>query len=445
MAEALLTLLREGERTPLRFLRTARGSAAPEQVLSACRVPPHRRVHAPGRGGIDPAFQGTVHHMHPDHPLYPENDHWRGTGAELAKRWFLGRGVERFGSKTGTTEKEAGVPCSHADARHWLRHEAEGSCCSSACRRELKAAGRGHECPCYTSSIFAFGEDAQGRQVMTLVVVDEVTEFLCGATSAPRSQGPWPRGCSVVRLDCPRSPRTSRGRRRSPRRSGPRSPRGAARRAGRCQPRRCEDGQGLARGRAARGRARVRPRGRQGGEGAMSLQQLVRAHGGWLPVTEPRPRRRRPGSSWTHAGSCRATCSWRSRGPGTTGALTATDAVARGAVAIVAPRPSRGSQAARPSGSTTRRLTGDPRPGLRGGAGSRDLLAGVTGTNGKTSVRHLVAHLPRGRRSPRGGAGDRGHKLADGLRRPRTPRPTPRPWLSSWPRTALPGTRSPWR
>ena len=177
MAEALLTLLREGERTPLRFLRTARGSAAPEQVLSAAecrRIVEYMRL---GAGGTDPAFQGTVHHMHPDHPLYPENDHWRGTGAELAKRWFLGRGVERFGSKTGTTEKEAGVPCSHADARHWLRHEAEGSRCSSACRRELKAAGRCHECPCYTSSIFAFGEDALGRQVMTLVVVDEVTEF----------------------------------------------------------------------------------------------------------------------------------------------------------------------------------------------------------------------------------------------------------------------------
>ena len=177
MAEALLTLLREGERTPLRFLRTDRGSAAPEQVLAAAecqRIVEYMRL---GAGSTDEAFEGTVHHMHPDHPLWPESGHWRGTGAELAKRWFLGHGVERFGSKTGTTEKEAGVPCSHADARHWLRHEAEGSRCSSACRRELKGAGSGHECPCYTSSIFAFGEDAAGRQVMALVVVDEVTEF----------------------------------------------------------------------------------------------------------------------------------------------------------------------------------------------------------------------------------------------------------------------------
>ena len=201
MAEALLTLLREGERTPLRFLRTDRGSAAPEQVLAAAecqRIVEYMRL---GAGSTDEAFEGTVHHMHPDHPLWPESGHWRGTGAELAKRWFLGHGVERFGSKTGTTEKEAGVPCSHADARHWLRHEAEGSRCSSACRASPRRGG--HECPCYTSSIFVRGGRCR-RQVMALVVVDEVTST--GGHSARRSQGRWPRACCVGHSGCPSSP-----------------------------------------------------------------------------------------------------------------------------------------------------------------------------------------------------------------------------------------------
>lgn len=181
MAEALLALLRGGERVPLRFLAAVDGVEQQVQprgrVLAAEaseRIVEYMRL---GAASTDEAFEGTDYHMAPGHRHWPESGHWRGTGAGVAQEWFLGKGVERFGSKTGTTEKEAGVPCSHADAEHWLRHEAEGSRCSSACRRALKAAGPSHECPCYTSSMFAFGEDASGRQVMTLVVVDEVREF----------------------------------------------------------------------------------------------------------------------------------------------------------------------------------------------------------------------------------------------------------------------------
>jgi len=181
MGEALLTLLRGGERVPLRFVMAVDGEEQPVRprgrVLEAAaceRIEDYMRL---GAASTDSAFEGTEYHMKPGHRYWPESGHWRGTGAEIAKQWFLGMGVESFGSKTGTTEKEAGVPCSHADAEHWLRHEADGTRCSSACRRELKERGAPHAGPCYTSSMFAFGADEEGREVMTLVVVDEVQEY----------------------------------------------------------------------------------------------------------------------------------------------------------------------------------------------------------------------------------------------------------------------------
>ncbi|MDA0948729.1 MAG: penicillin-binding transpeptidase domain-containing protein, partial [Planctomycetota bacterium] len=152
MGEALLTLLRGGERVPLRFVMAVDGEEQPVRprgrVLEAAaceRIEDYMRL---GAASTDSAFEGTEYHMKPGHRYWPESGHWRGTGAEIAKQWFLGMGVESFGSKTGTTEKEAGVPCSHADAEHWLRHEADGTRCSSACRRELKERGAPHAGPC---------------------------------------------------------------------------------------------------------------------------------------------------------------------------------------------------------------------------------------------------------------------------------------------------------
>ena len=165
-------------------------------------------------------------------------------------------------------------------------------------------------------------------------------------------------------------------------------------------------------------------------------------------VTEPRPRRRPVGSSWTRAGSCRATCSWRSRGPGTTGRAT------RPTPSRAAPwpssrrAPSRGSLAARPSGSTTRRPSSrgsSPRPSQ----GSRQPRPSSRGSPGRTARPRSPTSWRISSRpavAARGCWGPRATSSRTGRGRPRTPRPTPRPWLSSWPRTALPGgTRSPWR
>ena len=150
----------------------------------------------------------------------------------------------------------------------------------------------------------------------------------------------------------------------------------------------------------------------------MSLQQLVRAHGGWLrgdraaAATEARgvqldSRRVVPGDLFVAL-------------PGTRddGARYATDAVARGAVAIVAPRPLEGLAGSTPQWihDAPAQLTGILAQAFAGEPAAATFLAGVTGTNGKTSVAHLLAHLLEagGRRA--GVLGTAGHKLADGPR-----------------------------
>jgi UDP-N-acetylmuramoyl-L-alanyl-D-glutamate--2,6-diaminopimelate ligase len=151
----------------------------------------------------------------------------------------------------------------------------------------------------------------------------------------------------------------------------------------------------------------------------LNLQDLVRAQGGWLRggasrvaaavdlcSVEVDSRRVEPGALFVAL-------------PGTRddGARFAADAVQRGAAAVLAPRPLQLEEPvpqwvhdspARVAGLVAQALAGEP--------ARRLFLAGVTGTNGKTSVAHLVAHLLEagGRRA--GVLGTAGHRLADGPR-----------------------------
>jgi cell division protein FtsI/penicillin-binding protein 2 len=95
-----------------------------------------------------------------------------GTGARVVGGGALEE-LAWIGSKTGTTEKEEGVPCSHLEAEHQLHHRQEGSSCSSSCFRTLRGK-RSHRYSCYTSSMCLLGRLTQdGPMVLVLVVVDE--------------------------------------------------------------------------------------------------------------------------------------------------------------------------------------------------------------------------------------------------------------------------------
>jgi cell division protein FtsI/penicillin-binding protein 2 len=156
-AGALATIARGGEYRPLRLLREVRqgrnvwpielepgarvlSSDACDQVLAMLEVG---------------AKEGTGRRV-------------AGGGALADLSWY--------GSKTGTTEKEDGVPCSHQEADHQLRHKEDGTACSSACFRSLRGKrAPGHSC--YTSSMCLMGRlTPDGPMVMVLVVVDERRE-----------------------------------------------------------------------------------------------------------------------------------------------------------------------------------------------------------------------------------------------------------------------------
>ena len=95
-----------------------------------------------------------------------------GTGSRVAGGGALAE-LSWFGSKTGTTEKEEGVPCSHLEAEHQLHHKEQGTACSSACFRTLRGK-RAHPHSCYTSSMCLMGRLTQdGPMILVLVVADE--------------------------------------------------------------------------------------------------------------------------------------------------------------------------------------------------------------------------------------------------------------------------------
>jgi hypothetical protein len=95
-----------------------------------------------------------------------------GTGRRVAGGDNLAE-LSWFGSKTGTTEKEEGVPCSHLEAEHRLHHKEQGTACSSACFRSLRGK-RAHPHSCYTSSMCLMGRlTPDGPMILVLVVVDE--------------------------------------------------------------------------------------------------------------------------------------------------------------------------------------------------------------------------------------------------------------------------------
>jgi len=108
------------------------------------------------------------------------------------------------------------------------------------------------------------------------------------------------------------------------------------------------------------------------------------------------------------------------------GSRFAADAIARGAAAVLAPRPlAPEGIAMEPSAPVwihpeARRVAGEAAALVYGSPARGMFLAGVTGTNGKTTTAHLVGHLLReaGRRPAV--LGTTGNRLADGRLQPAT-------------------------
>ena len=155
-AAALATMLRGGERRPLRLLRgIERGEEAwdlevpaGERVLgeSACREV--REMMALG------AEVGTGRHIAnaEDNPEF-----------------------EWIGTKTGTTQKVSTELCAHLEMEALAEFAREGRKWTSADRKALFQRKRDHK-TCYTSSICAAGRvvtDEGPREIMVLVVADE--------------------------------------------------------------------------------------------------------------------------------------------------------------------------------------------------------------------------------------------------------------------------------
>ncbi|MEO2144805.1 MAG: penicillin-binding transpeptidase domain-containing protein, partial [bacterium] len=154
MAGALATIARGGGYRPLRMVREVR------QGRERWPIEPEAEVRVLSfeacKQTLDMMRMGAM----------------SGTGARVVGGGALEE-LAWFGSKTGTTEKEEGVPCSHLEAEHQLHHRQEGSSCSSSCFRTLRGK-RSHSDSCYTSSMCLLGRLTQdGPMVLVLVVVDE--------------------------------------------------------------------------------------------------------------------------------------------------------------------------------------------------------------------------------------------------------------------------------
>ena len=153
-AGALATIARGGGYRPLRMVREVRQGSKRWPIEPEAEVPVLSSK----------ACQQTLAMM--------RMGAMSGTGARVVGGGALDE-FAWFGSKTGTTEKEEGVPCSHLEAEHQLHHRQEGSSCSSSCFRTLRGK-RSHRDSCYTSSMCLLGRLTQdGPMVLVLVVVDE--------------------------------------------------------------------------------------------------------------------------------------------------------------------------------------------------------------------------------------------------------------------------------
>ncbi len=107
--------------------------------------------------------------------------------------------------------------------------------------------------------------------------------------------------------------------------------------------------------------------------------------------------------------------------PGTRddGSRFAEAALARGAAAILAPRPlelARATQAIVWVHPEARRVAGEVAAIAYGEPAKKMFVAGVTGTNGKTTTAHLVGHLLRAAGKKPAVLGTTGNRLADGRR-----------------------------
>ena len=155
-AAALATMLRGGERRPLRLLRgIERGEEAwdlevpaGERVLGEAACREVREMMALG------AEIGTGRHIAnaEDNPEF-----------------------EWIGTKTGTTQKVSTELCAHLEMEALAQFARDGRRWTSAERKALFQRERGHE-TCYTSSICAAGRvvtDEGPREIMVLVVADE--------------------------------------------------------------------------------------------------------------------------------------------------------------------------------------------------------------------------------------------------------------------------------
>jgi cell division protein FtsI/penicillin-binding protein 2 len=98
-----------------------------------------------------------------------------GTGKDLGAAVAKSGAPLWFGSKTGTTEKEAGVVCLHLEQdRNELNRGKSSSDKGFVSFQSLKSKPRPHDRACYVSSICLFGRvPGVDREVMVYLVADE--------------------------------------------------------------------------------------------------------------------------------------------------------------------------------------------------------------------------------------------------------------------------------
>lgn len=152
-AGALTTLLRGGERVPLRMLGSVdqNGLSYELEPARGARVWSEETCEAVRAMMVLGAREGT--------------------GARVASPAHLPGLV--VGTKTGTPEKVPTETCLHVELEHWERHRSGGTSCSQTCMRGMSSAPRPHG-TCYSPSMVIFGRrEGSQREVMVVVVADD--------------------------------------------------------------------------------------------------------------------------------------------------------------------------------------------------------------------------------------------------------------------------------
>ncbi|MEM9800302.1 MAG: penicillin-binding transpeptidase domain-containing protein [Planctomycetota bacterium] len=159
-ATALATVLRGGERRPLRLLRGIERDG--------------RRAEAPLEPAVRVVGARACEEVRAMMALGAE----LGTGRHVATA-AMNPEFELIGTKTGTTEKVATELCVHVELEALAARARDGRAWDAASRAALLGVNRPHRrSSCYTSSMCAFGRVATEdgpREVMVLVVADDPT------------------------------------------------------------------------------------------------------------------------------------------------------------------------------------------------------------------------------------------------------------------------------